>query len=112
LLALQRPDLEPTELNLQPAKIDVWSLGAIFYALMTGQAMFGQKDRREVTTSVIKGEIAKIAQLRPDLPGSMDTLLTAMMRKSPLERAQLDDVIVAIEEKISSVRPPRLPSLI
>ena len=110
LLAVQRSDISSSELNLRGNKIDVWSLGAIFFSLLTGQVMFGQKDRKEVTSSVIKGDIVKIAQFRPELHSSLDTLLTAMMRKNPDERANLDDIIIAVEEKISSVRPPRLPS--
>jgi serine/threonine protein kinase len=110
LLAMQRSDLDPLELKIKPEKIDVWSLGAIFYGLLTGKPMFGQKDRKEVTSQVIKGEIARIGNTRFELHSSLDTLLNAMMRKNPDERADLDKVIIAIEEKISSVRPPRLPS--
>ncbi len=109
LLAMQRADLNLTELQIHPDKIDIWSLGAIFFALLTGKTMFGQKTRDEVTSSVINGQIAKIQLLRPELHGSFDTLLAAMMRKNAQERAELNDIITALEEKIRCVRPPRLP---
>jgi serine/threonine protein kinase len=110
LLALQRVDIDPSDLNIKPAKIDIWSLGAILFALLTGKTMFAQRTLDEVTSSVIKGEIGKIQMFRPELHSSLDTLLTAMMRKEVEERADLDDVITAIEEKISSIRPPRIPT--
>jgi serine/threonine protein kinase len=111
LMAMQRADLGPSDLDIRSDKIDIWSLGAIFFSLMTGKAMFANKNRSEVTSNVIKGEIAKIQSYRPDLHSSLDTLLAAMMHKNPASRAELDDIIVAIEEKISSIRPPRVPTI-
>jgi serine/threonine protein kinase len=109
ILAHTRRDIRPTELSLIPDKIDVWSLGAILFELITGRALFNQRHDKEITTSILEGEIDKIHQLRPEASAYLDVALVAMLKKTPEERPDVDDLITAFEERISSVRPPRIP---
>ncbi len=110
ILAHARKDINPADLPLIPAKIDVWSLGAIFFELLTGRALFNQRNEREITTSILQGEIEKIRKLRPDTSSSLDIALEVMLKKKPEDRPDIDDLITAFEERISSVRPPRIPA--
>jgi len=109
ILAHARKDINPSELTLLPDKIDVWSLGAILFELLTGRALFNQRNSKEITTSILEGEIAEIHKLRPEASPYLDVALKAMLKKTPQERPNVDDLIIAFEEKISSVRPPRIP---
>jgi serine/threonine protein kinase len=109
ILAHARRDIRPAELTLIPDKIDIWSLGAILFELLTGRALFNQRNDKEITTSILEGEIEKIHQLRPDASAFLDVALVEMLRKTPEARPDVDDLIIAFEERISSVRPPRIP---
>jgi serine/threonine protein kinase len=111
ILAHTRGDIPPSELNLQPGKIDIWSLGAILFELLTGRALFNQRNEKEITTSILEGEIDKIHKLRPDASTYLDVALDVMLRKNPDERPDIDDLVSAFEERISSVRPPRIPPM-
>jgi serine/threonine protein kinase len=109
ILAHTRKDINPLDLALKPDKIDIWSLGAILFELLTGRALFYQRNEKEITTSILQGEIAKIHKLRPEASTNLDKALEAMLNKRPEERPDVDDLITAFEERISSVRPPRIP---
>jgi eukaryotic-like serine/threonine-protein kinase len=109
ILASARKDIQPSELNLLPDKIDIWSLGAILFELLTGRALFYQRNDKEITTSILNGEIDEIHKLRPDASSYLDVALKAMLKRAPEERPTIDDIVIAFEEKISSVRPPRIP---
>ena len=109
LLAHTRKDIHPQELALYPDKIDIWSLGAILFELLTGRPLFNQKQDREITTSILEGKIDKIRTLRPEVNESLDVVLEQMLKRVPEARPEVDELIVAFEELISSVRPPRIP---
>ncbi len=109
LLSHTRQDLRPEERPLHPDKIDIWSLGAILFELLTGRPLFNQKQDREITTSILEGRIEKIRTLRPDVHESLDIVLEQMLKRSPEERPGIDTFVTVFEERISSVRPPRIP---
>jgi eukaryotic-like serine/threonine-protein kinase len=110
ILAMQREDIPPQNFPLYPDKIDIWALGAIFFELVTGRMLLVQKSREEIRTSVLRGELATIRDIRPDLPHSLDKLLEVMLRKEPLDRPDIDLIIKAIEERIVRIKPPRISS--
>jgi serine/threonine protein kinase len=109
ILAHTRKDINPTELSLKPEKIDIWSLGAILFELLTGRALFYQRSEKDITTSILQGEIEKIHKLRPDASANLDVALEVMLKRNPDDRPDIDELIIAFEERISSVRPPRIP---
>lgn len=109
LLSHTRQDIRPEELNLYPDKIDIWSLGAILFELLTGRPLFNQKNDRAITTSILEGKIDFVRSLRPEVHESLDIVLAQMLKRAPEERPEIDDLVMVFEERISSVRPPRIP---
>ena len=100
--------------NVQPQKTDIWALGAIFFEILTGEMLInvtGGKDA--ITTSIIKGEFDKIAakrdQKHPALD-SLDTVLSRMVNSDPEKRPGTGTLIRAVEERILSICPPRIPA--
>ena len=110
LTAIARDDLTIKEMGLQADKIDVWSLGAIFFELLTGEPLISTTNIAQITTTLTRGQLAHIRDLRPELHESLDMLLTAMLSRQPGQRPNVKEVIQALEERISSVRPPRIAS--
>jgi serine/threonine protein kinase len=108
LTALARDDLTPQELNLQPDRIDIWSLGAIFFELLTGQPLINTRNLAEISTTLARGRLARIRDIRPELHESLDKLLAQMLSRQVNDRPNIKEVIQAVEERIHSIRPPRI----
>ncbi|NUM46963.1 MAG: serine/threonine protein kinase [Anaerolineales bacterium] len=104
-----RKDIPPEQFPLQPEKIDIWALGVLLFELITGQELFNQRKDDEITTSILRGKLKRIRDLRPEINPSFDILLNEMLKQDPDERPDIDDVIEVLEERISNVRPPRIP---
>jgi serine/threonine protein kinase len=109
IIAYTRKDIKTSEFPLYPEKIDLWSLGAILFELLTGRHLFNQERETDITSSILRGEINKVQSLRPEVHESLDKVLSVMLKVHPEDRPGVDEIIEAIEERISSVRPPRIP---
>lgn len=108
ITALERTDIPASSLIRDPAKIDVWSLGALLFEIVTGRPLIKWKRRNEITTTILREQLDNMRTLRPDVHPSLDKLLSVMLRRNPSERPEIEEIIRAIEERISSVRPPRV----
>jgi serine/threonine protein kinase len=94
------------QLTLIPETFDIWSLGMIFFEIMTGQPMIKAKTLEQARTSVLKRELPTLRSVRPDLPDVMENFLEVMIRNRADQRPHADQLIRALEEKISP--PPRI----
>lgn len=108
LLSLKRSDLEVRNSGIRADKIDVWGLGVILFELLTGRALFNQRSRDSITTTILRGEIESIRKFRHDAHESLDKLVARMLDRDPDKRPTTGQIIEAIEERIQSVRPPRV----
>ena len=110
--ALHRSDVAAEAFGIQPTKIDVWSLGAILFELLTGVQLVNPAERARLSTTAIRGEIEleHLRSYRPDIDKSLDILLGVMLRSSPAKRPTVSELIEAIEGSIFTIRPPRIDS--
>jgi len=68
------------------ARTDVYSLGVVFYELLTGRKAFDGPGLAEISAAVLAGEAVPIAELRPDVPADLAAIATRAMARSSLER--------------------------
>ncbi|MGB1251125.1 MAG: serine/threonine protein kinase [Candidatus Promineifilaceae bacterium] len=96
-----------SHLGIRADKLDIWELGVLLYEIVTGEALFRGNTRR-IKTTILRGEIKRMSDTRLEINPSLDKLLSVMMRQNPNERPSTNAIIQAIEERISSIHPPRI----
>ncbi len=94
-------DNAPIE-NIQAA--DIWSLGIIFYEILTGHSLL-KGNRENIRTTIIREQL--IPSL-PNLGGDYEMLghfVAAMLNKEPHKRPTVKEILYALEE---TFLPPRI----
>ena len=95
-----------SHIGIRADKLDIWELGVLLYEIVTGKPLFKGNQKR-IKTTILRGDIERMSN-RESMNLNLDKLLTVMLRKNPAHRPSINSVIKAIEERISSVRPPRI----
>jgi eukaryotic-like serine/threonine-protein kinase len=85
---------------------DLYSMGVMFYELLTGQKPFKAESAMEMFMQHVKGKFERPSRLALDVPVFLDTLVCQLMEKDP-ERRPYDAAMVAeamgrIEEKVAA----------
>jgi hypothetical protein len=88
------------------ARADVFSLGVLLYKLTTRQQPFRGENSTQVTSQVLRGEVAPPSQVRPELPRELDAICAAALAKKPAERTQ---TVVELEAAVARLLSPEPP---
>jgi serine/threonine-protein kinase len=87
-------------------KSDIYSLGIVFYELLTGRKPFVAESSVDMFLLHVQGTCPRPAQLNPDIPIWLDTLICHMMEKRPEQRprdaAMVGQVLDEIQEKMTT----------
>jgi len=83
---------------------DIWSLGVIFYEILTGEHLF-KGSERSVRTTLIEGTFrSKVQDLSATKP-YLAAFVRGMLQEDPTKRPTVKEIIYAIEEMFP---PPRV----
>jgi len=96
-------------------RVDVYALGGTLYELLTLQAPFNGRDRRELLRQICFEEPRPLRRLNPDIPGELETIVLKALEKNPADRyasAQelAEDLRRFLEDKPIRARKPSLPN--
>ncbi len=82
--------MSPEQLNGEPVdgRSDLFSLGVILYAALTGYSPFQGNSAITVSFQVVNRDPIPATLLNTDLPAHLDTIITRAMAKNPAERYQ------------------------
>src|SRR5438876_4677946 len=68
-------------------RVDIYSLGATFYTLLTGQVPFGEaKSAAQKLIYLQNREPKPLRDLRPDVPEKLAAIVEKLMAKDPKKR--------------------------
>ena len=70
------------------ARSDLFSLGIMFYELLTGRRPFQGETAAELISSILRDVSKPVSALRPGLPSRLDRLVSRCLEKLPDERYQ------------------------
>jgi len=93
------------------ARSDIWAFGVLLYEMLTGERPFKGQTLPEVLLAITANPILDLAQVRPDLPADLVTLVQGMLVKDPDRRIQSVRQVGAILEDLFFDRHSRLPHL-
>ena len=89
--------ISPEQLTGQETDIrsDIYSLGATFYHLVTGEFPYKGKDGDEIARQHVEGTLIPPIEKRPDLPPELNRIIVKMMAKKIEDRYQSGAELVA-----------------
>jgi serine/threonine protein kinase len=92
-------------------RADIYSLGATFYYLLTGQAPFQDAalDHHKLMWHVMRSPKA-VREIRPDVPEAMAAVVARMMAKNPWDRYQKPEEVVEALAPWTGKRIPPPPA--
>ncbi len=70
------------------ARTDLWSLGVLYYELLTGRVPFKAANTVAVLRAIADDEPARVLEVRPDLPPAADAIVRRALEKDPTRRYQ------------------------
>lgn len=82
---------------------DIFSLGIVFYELLTAKKVYGSSETIKRYSEATKANIPRIGTIVSDLPSQIDTLITRMVARNPMDRPKdCTEVIDTLTEFLSS----------
>ncbi len=97
------PEQARGERELGP-QVDVFSLGALLFKCLTGQNAFHGDDLVSVLAKVLFEPPPRVRDLLPEVPDTLDDLVTRMLAKDPADRPADGQ---AVAEELAGIEAPR-----
>ncbi len=97
--------MSPEQVRGLPAdqRSDIFSLGAVFFEMVTGRRAFKRETAAETMTAILKEDPPDLLQAAPSAPPALERILKRCLEKSPDERfGSARDLAYAIETLSSS----------
>jgi len=85
---------EQAEGNDVDHRTDIWSLGVVFYEVLTGIKPYKGDRLYAIVYSILSSRPKSIHEFRPDLPEELETIVERALAKNPDERyQQMEDML-------------------
>jgi len=87
------------------ARADIWSIGAILHALLTGDPPYDGESNADVSAKIIRDAPTPIRQIRPDVPKEIEDVILRCLEKDPAARfgdvAELASALAGVTQRES-----------
>jgi serine/threonine protein kinase len=84
---------------------DVYAIGLLGYELVAGRGPFKASSKREKLTAHVKGEPAKLSDLRPGVDPAVESVLARCLAKEPEHRPDASDVASSLKDVSLELTP-------
>ena len=92
--------MSPEQINKESPdhRSDIYSLGCVFYRILTGKLAFDGKSAVDVMASHIQGKYTPILELAPEWPQSVATIVELMIETKPENRpSSIPEILKAMQ---------------
>jgi eukaryotic-like serine/threonine-protein kinase len=97
--------MSPEQIRGKPldGRSDVYALGVLAFELFTGQLPFPGKSAQETMIARLRGQPAKLRDVRPELPTRLEAVLLKALAIDPAQRfASMSEMAHALENTVST----------
>ena len=92
------------------ARTDLWSLGAVYYETLTGNAPFNGKSTLAILHAIVEEPFPPLEQIRPGLPPLAEQIVARLLQKEPNQRyASAKDLVADLRKLAQEFSAPRAP---
>jgi serine/threonine-protein kinase len=92
-------------------RTDIYGIGAIMYACLTGRAPFAEESQQQTVLAVMSRDPIRPTAIVPSLPAELEVIIERAMARDPGERYQTThDLQHALERFEDRLAGPRMPS--
>ena len=94
------------------ARSDIFSFGAVFYEMLTGQRAFRGGSAISTLSAVLRDDVRPMVELTPGVPPELEQIVRTCLRKNPGERFQSMREVLAVltafkrQSEFSSMQNP------
>lgn len=82
--------MSPEQVGGHPVdhRSDVFSLGVLLYEMLSGQPAFAEANLGALLNAIMRNQPKPLAELRPEVPASLELVIARAMQKNPQARYQ------------------------
>lgn len=89
---------EQAEGDKPDTRTDLWSFGAVFYEMLTGEKAFAGNTLSEIIVSLMIKTPKSICEINPEIPPEIETIVNKLLSKNREDRYQsADDVVIILQ---------------
>lgn len=96
---MRPPESTPTLPRPQPT-MDIYSLGVVFYQMVTGRRPFEGRTNKSISSAILAGNPTLPSKYMPSLPPEVERLILQMLDHEPIKRPTAAELVHQLEQLI------------